>query len=226
MDSAPGPIGATDAALPAARQSLAGEIVAGAGLGLLVGMLLGLSVTQVVGGVVAALSAILAGFFGLSGLAGPVRSWRIGAFGFGCVLGVVAGLAIRSGTLLAPSVASDVQKWQQAGFPPEEARAYVLYERLGVKPGGATIGERPAPNAASNVLFADKSGVCAQLQRLPEAAQLGVLHRAGDAFDALAVTAEAGRPTVRRRSRPGLLRCAADLGGPVGLYRDAVGAGG
>jgi hypothetical protein len=173
------------------RFQVLGEAVAGSGLGLLVGVLLGLSVTQLVGGVVAALSAVLAGFFGLSGMAGAGRSWRIGAFGFGCVLGVLAGLAIRSGALLAPSIASDVARWQLAGFPPEEARAYVLYERLGVKPAGITLAERPAPGAGSNVLFADKSGVCSQLQRLPEQAQLGVLKRAGDVYTALAATAEA-----------------------------------
>lgn len=195
--SAGGPPPAPMSGPPAApdRSPLLGEVVAGSGLGLLVGILLGLSVTQLVGGVVGALSAVLAGFFGLSGMAGAGRAWRIGAFGFGCVCGVLGGLAVRSGSLLAPTIAADVARWQQAGFPPAEARAYVLYERLGVKPAGVTPGERPAPGAGSNVLFADKAGVCAQLQRLPDQAQLGVLRRAGDEYAAMAATAEAASNT-------------------------------
>ena len=54
------------------------QLVSGGGLGLLVGFLLGLSVSQVVGGVVAALAALLGGFLGLSGTqtAGSILAHR------------------------------------------------------------------------------------------------------------------------------------------------------
>ena len=171
------------------------DIVAGAGLGLLAGLLLGLSVSQVVGGFVAALSAVLAGFFGLS--AAPAldpstnRAWRIGAFGLACAAGIIAGLAIRSGAMLAPTVEQDVRHWQQAGYPKDQALAYVAYARLGVKPEGATLSPTPAPGATSNALFADKAGVCARLARLPTAPRLRILTQSGDAYAALAATAQA-----------------------------------
>ncbi len=124
------------------------EAFAGAGLGLLAGLLLGLSVSQVVGGFVAALSALLAGFLGLTAAPGTDRAWRIGAFGLACAAGVLIGLAIRSGALLAPSVDEDVREWQRAGYPTEQALAYVAFARLGVKPQGATVTAAPAPAPA------------------------------------------------------------------------------
>jgi hypothetical protein len=172
------------------------EAAAGAGLGLLVGLLLGLSVSQVVGGVIAALSALLAGFLGLTTTTTiQNRAWRIGAFGLFCVAGVLAGLAVRSGSLLAPSVQQDVAQWQGAGYPKEQALAYVAFARLGVKPEGVTLSASPAPGAGSNVLFADKAGVCARLERLPAAAQLRILSETGEAYAALAAASEAaGNP--------------------------------
>jgi hypothetical protein len=171
------------------------EAFAGAGLGLLAGLLLGLSVSQVVGGFVAALSALLAGFLGLTAAPGPDRAWRIGAFGLACAAGVLIGLAIRSGALLAPSVDEDVREWQRAGYPTEQALAYVAFARLGVKPQGATVTAAPAPGAGSNVLFADKAGVCARLERLPPGAQLRILAETGEAYAALATAVQAATNT-------------------------------
>ncbi len=177
-------------AAPPASRPLA-EAAAGAGLGLLVGMLLGLSVSQATGGVIATLSALLAGFLGLTATAGQDRSWRIGAFGFACVFGIAIGLAVRSGALLAPTVEADVAHWERAGFPRDQALAYVAFARLGIKPPAATVGAAPAPGAGSNVLFADRAGVCARLQHLPPAAQLRILSETGEAYGALAAAAQA-----------------------------------
>ncbi len=176
----------------APRPPLAAEIAAGAGLGLLVGLLLGLSVAQIVGGVVATLSALLAGFLGLAAPAGaPDRSWRIGAFGAFCAAGVLLGLSIRSGAWLAPSIASDVRAWQQAGYSQEQARAFVAFQRLGLKPDNATIAAKPAADASSNALFADQAGLCARLAHMPAAVQLRILSGSGGAYAALAAAAAA-----------------------------------
>ena len=179
-----------DSEATAAVVSLPEEVAAGGGMGLLVSMLLGLSVAQVVGGVVAALAALLGGFFGLSGR-GRIAPWRVSAFGVACVIGIVAGLTIRSGALLAPTVEQDVAQWERAGYPKDQALALVALARLGVQPAGTTVAARTTPDATSNALFAGHSGICARLQGLPEAAQLRILQEAGDASAALAAAAQA-----------------------------------
>lgn len=174
---------------PPGRPLLA-DIVAGGGMGLLVGMLLGLSVAQAVGGVIAALSALIGGFLGLTG-GGEARSWRTGAFGLACVAGALLGLFVRSGAVLAPSIEQDVVQWQRAGYSKEQALSYVAFARLGIKPAGTEMTARPTVDATSNALFADKAGVCARLQRLPAATQLRILTETGEAYAALAAAAQA-----------------------------------
>ena len=168
------------------------EIIAGSGLGLLVGLLLSLSVSPVVGGVISALTVLLGGFFGLTPSTGPDRAWRIGSFGFACALGVVAGLALRTGNQFAASLERQSKDWQQAGATKEEAVAYLAYERLGIKPAGRELGEAPKPTSARPVLFSGRTDVCGKLGgvRQPEA-QLAILKQANAPFDAVAAAAEA-----------------------------------
>ncbi len=169
-----------------------GEIVAGSGLGALVGMLLGLSVSHVVGSVIGALAALLGAFLGLRGDGPAGRSWRIGAFGLACLIAVLAGISVRAHALLAPSVRDDVAAWTRAGFPADEARAYVALARLGVKPAQRDVIATPAPSAASDALFAGPTaGLCARLATMPATVKLRLLHGAGPPYTAIAATAEA-----------------------------------
>ena len=172
------------------RASVLTEVAAGGGLGMLVGFLLGLSVAQVVGGVVASLAALLGAFLGLSGAQTSDRALRIGAFGFLCVAGVALGLAVRAGGLLSPSITGDVRAWTAAGYPPDQARSYVAFERLGVKPDAMTVSTPPAATAGSSALFAGQTSVCNQLETLPYQAQLRVLRQAGGVWVGVAAAAE------------------------------------
>jgi hypothetical protein len=167
------------------------EIIAGGGLGMLVGFLLGLSVAQVVGGVIAALAALLGAFLGLSGTQTQDRAWRIGAFGFLCALGVALGLAIRAGSLLSPSVTGDVRAWTAAGYPADQARSYVAFQRLGVKPDTMTVATPPTPTAGSSVLFAGPTSVCKQLQTMPDQVQLRIMRQQGGVWAGVAAAAAA-----------------------------------
>ena len=173
------------------KRLLLADVAAGGGMGLLVGMLLGLSVAQAVGGVIAALSALIGGFLGLTGGGDYARSWRTGAFGLACVIGALLGLFVRSGAVLAPSIEQDVAQWQRAGFSKEQALSYVAFARLGIKPAGSEMTARPVPDATSNALFADRAGVCARLQRLPASTQLRILTETGEAYAALAAAVQA-----------------------------------
>src|SRR5690349_12202869 len=106
------------------------EIVAGSGLGLLVGLLLSLSVSPVVGGVISELTVLLGAFFGLTPSTGPDRAWRIGSFGLACTIGVVAGLALRTGNQFSESIRKQSADWQQAGATKEQAVAFLAYQHF------------------------------------------------------------------------------------------------
>jgi hypothetical protein len=109
-----------------------------------------------------------------------------------CVAGVALGLAVRSGSLLAPSITQEVATWTAAGYSPQQGRSFVAFQRLGVKPDGVTLAEASKPGAGSNALFANEAkGVCNDLEGLPAAVQLKELHRRGAPYDAIATAAEA-----------------------------------
>jgi hypothetical protein len=170
------------------------EITAGGGLGLLVGLLVALSVSPVVGSVISALTVLLAGFFGLAPSGGPDRAWRIGAFGLACVIGVVAGLALRNGDWFSPSLERQSRDWQRAGATSTEAAAYLAYQRLGIKPPGREAGEIPKPAARDTVLFAGVTDLCGQLHGVDGTPQrLRILRQAGAPYDALAAAAESAQ---------------------------------
>ena len=118
----------------------AADIFAGAGLGLLLGSVMGLSVTPVVAIVIGALTSVLAVFLGLDGKGSltklpKVNAVRIGAFGFATVAGLALGLHVRINNPIAvdPSVA--LARWD-AAFPDNAtlARQMMVYERTAIVP--------------------------------------------------------------------------------------------
>ncbi|MBC9208716.1 hypothetical protein IBL26_17840 [Roseomonas aerophila] len=183
-----------------------GELFSGAGLGLLVGLLMGLSAASVVGSILAALAAAFAAFFGLVPNVGTGHGLRVGAFGLACAVGVLGGLTLRTGAIgLAPSIHADVAAWQAAGYPAEEARALVAFQRLGVRPKALEVGPRPNAGIVDPVLFSTVTDLCGRLNRLPPPEALNLLRdpTAGSVGNALATglqaSPEAARPeTVRR----------------------------
>jgi MFS family permease len=164
------------------------QLFSGVGLGALVGLLVALSTEHVVGSVIAALTALLAGFFGLSKIELD-QGWRIGSFGFACVAGVVAGLMIRNGGDLLPSVASQMEAWTSAGYSEQQARELVALQRLGVKPGGVELVQQPAVNA---LFSADDKALCGRLESTPDLqARLRILRSGEGTLPAIANQAEA-----------------------------------
>jgi hypothetical protein len=98
----------------------------GLGIGLLLGMLLGLSISPVVSGVIATLSGLLAVLLGLNEqYLDPLKSIRIGAFGFAAVLGIIIGLYIRANDPFAPSMKEKMENFTEIGYSEEEARAFI-----------------------------------------------------------------------------------------------------
>lgn len=143
--------------------------MAGLGLGLLAGALVGLSTAPVVAGVVSAITALLAGFFAFGQNIAAATLWRVAGFGFGGVLGLAGGLMVRTQDLTALSPAREVARWTEAGYAPELARDVVLFARYGIAPGGRAAPDEPAATAARSGLFSGVAELCGRVQLLPAA---------------------------------------------------------
>ncbi len=161
-------------------------LFAGAGIGLLVGFIMGLSVTPVVSVILGALASLLAVFLGVQdGLAtrtGPdaaeqariaqrlhTSSLKAGAFGFGCVLGILVGLYLRGNETLMSSPAAQVARYVEAGLAPEYARQLWVLEKFGIPPGGGEAQMGEMQKAKTNALFSgagDANGSAALCEAL------------------------------------------------------------
>ena len=152
-----------------------GQLFAGIGLGLLVGILVGLSSSPVVSVVVGALAAGMVTLLGfVQSKAGETSTSegsvvRLGGFGVACTAAILLCLLIRTHNLLSPSIADQVSEVQKAGYTGPEARRWVAYKNIGavLEPapnGGATAQPatgRGAESIAGSVLFSSTdSGEC------------------------------------------------------------------
>lgn len=147
------------------------NFLAGAGMGGLTGLLVGLSVNSVAGGILTAIAAILAAVLGLKGDQGVGNSMRMFGFGLVCVMGLLAGIFIRGNDTLSQSVSDRVQNWTAAGYDAKTAREYAAWQILGAKP--ANVGEvaLPAKDAKSSVLFSGSAESCRALDPAGKTAQ-------------------------------------------------------
>lgn len=151
---------------------LASVILSSLGMGLLIGVLVGLSASPVIGMLVAAITGLLSTFVGLL----PIKStentpdskntdWlrlsgiRAGLFGLFCLLGVFIGLVVRTHNLLSPSESALVKFHQDlltVGFTEQQARQLLLTK-------AGTLAASETPNSSDSVLFTLTSEQCANL---------------------------------------------------------------
>lgn len=126
--------------------SVAG-IFAGISIGLLVGLTTGMSVSPVVGIVLGALST---GLLALLGLAKQPQdagaSTRVAMFGLTCAVSILAGVEIRTHSLLSPSPQQEIAEWTSAGFDMDLAQRLVIYEHTGEMIGDSS----GAPDGAAD----------------------------------------------------------------------------
>ncbi|MFC1560543.1 hypothetical protein ACFL3W_01210 [Pseudomonadota bacterium] len=124
-------------------------------MGLLLGLIMGLSVsptTKIVLGVIAAGLGTFLGF-DKSAFKGSsasdnqpdrssfLRELRVGSFGFAVVAGILLGMTIRTNELLSPTIVESVEKWTEAGYHPTVARQFVALERLRIDPKSGEVRE-------------------------------------------------------------------------------------
>jgi hypothetical protein len=163
---------------PSGRSGTAADLLSGLGIGLLLGIVVGLSTTPVVAVVVGALTSLLAALLGLGGTpADPAKpslmdkvqlnGLRIGSFGLAAVAGVFVGLYVRINNPLAESPKAQLARWE-AAFPdnPALARQMMIYERHRLVPAtlkldkdfGTTVTTGAGPDTHSAVLFGNLQG--------------------------------------------------------------------
>jgi hypothetical protein len=160
-----------------------GNIFAGCGLGLLVGLIAGLSVSPVVSVILGSLAAVLAAFLGLKdgdkatvdsnpeqlliqGARRRLSGIRAGSFGCACVVGILLGMSIRATDFFLPQIDDQVGLWEQAGYSPDEARQFVVFERLGISPGWSSIEFGEVQKKKSSALFSGNSedAICEEIK--------------------------------------------------------------
>ena len=153
---------------------MATQVFSSLGIGLLVGILLGLSSAPVVGLIVGSITALLASLLGFKlperfagaapgePLAQEMQQTliglRAGTFGFACVLGILAGIFMRTHDFLSPPQPGLEARYAEllaVGFAPEEAR------RILIDPGA--LPDESSPTTRQTVLFSIDAETCAQL---------------------------------------------------------------
>jgi hypothetical protein len=152
------------------------QVFSSFGIGLLVGLLLGLSSAPVVGLVVGSITALLASLLGFElptrdESASPIPrelrqtliGVRAGTFGLACILGIFAGIYMRTHDVLSPpepGLTERYEELQSIGFSPERARELLV-------PGGelalAAATESDAPTTRNTVLFSVDAETCQQI---------------------------------------------------------------
>lgn len=153
-------------------------LVAASALGLLTGLLVGLSASPVVASVISALLAMAAGIAALTGVKNPflgkgdeprerraAHDWAVVAFAVLAIAGLGSGLWARTHDALSPSPKEIAAKWVEAGLDKEVAARLAAFAMTGaVIDAEGTIVKAEAGGAkptSSTVLFSqDVAGGC------------------------------------------------------------------
>lgn len=163
-----------------ARSGSISEFGAGASIGALLGLIMGLSVSPVVLTVLGALAAGLLALLGFSDRPNsadeiPSRS-SLRVFGFGafCTLFLVVGIIFRTHDTLAPSIAEQQNRLSVSGlFSKPEIHQILLLKAFGLAPSSGTksadglqpVEGRNIAASSAAVLFASQAEICQVMRR-------------------------------------------------------------
>jgi hypothetical protein len=130
-------------------------ILSGIGMGLLLGIIMGLSVSETVQTIFGVLTTILGAFLGFDkrSYAGMEASeyekeqhntlftaLRAGWFGIAVVVGILSGIGIRTQEVFEIPVSKKVKQLTDAGFEPEYARKLIAYWKFSINPNTGKLG--------------------------------------------------------------------------------------
>lgn len=138
-------------------------------LGLLTGLLIGLSTSGVTASVVSAVLAMAAGVVALTGVKNPFlpkgesaaerspgHNWAVAAFALTTVIALVLGLTLRTHNAFSPTPVELAVQWRSAGLSEEQARHLAVLQLTGASlkaGGGVEAGPGDTPMTAASVLF-------------------------------------------------------------------------
>ncbi|WP_026449952.1 hypothetical protein [Aequorivita capsosiphonis] len=172
-------------------------IFGGAGLGILIGLLIGMSTSGTVGLVIGALASVLLVLLGFKEKGDSnLQTLRVGSFGFFCSLAILTGLFFRANNSFTPSVKSEIEKWTSDSlFSLNEAKTYVLYERFGFIPSGVKIDSTLDRKVGTSVLYGSEISIsnCEKLrgyEGFPIENELNSYKRMGGIWEKIAVATE------------------------------------
>ncbi|WP_422369491.1 hypothetical protein [Pelagibius sp.] len=159
-------------------------------LGLLTGLLIGLSTSGVTGSVVSAVLAMAAGVVALTGVKNPFlpkgesaaprsagHNWAVTAFAVMTIAGLGSGLWARTHDLLSPTPQEIAERWQAIGLAPEIARRVAVWQLSGLTlstEGEVSAEAAEGPLKTASVLFSGEAGAACQRtdpSRAPDAAE-------------------------------------------------------
>lgn len=146
--------------------------IAGAAVGALLALLVGMTITPVVSIVVTGLVALLAGLFSLSGSVAPpmprnaIR--RLTGFGIAAILVLPMALLMRSHDLFGRSLDSQRRELAELGITGEnEQSKLLLFLRFGLIPHGYTVSEKAIQSTGVTVLYSvNNRTLCDELRSL------------------------------------------------------------
>ena len=127
------------------------NVIVGAALGILLGLLVGLSASEVLATVLGLRSEDAGGL--LPGGNGA----RIGGFAVGMAIALMVGVVIRTHGMLEPSPSERAAAWVEAGLSEMDAVQLVAFERTGLIPAGRTVGKAAGSVASTGALFSAES---------------------------------------------------------------------
>ena len=129
--------GAAPSNEPPTLINIISAIINGGGIGLLLGMLMGLTDKPVVAGIITTLSGLLTLLLGVNEVYITIlKGIRIGAFGVFCVAGVLWGLDIRTNNGMLPSREKMMEEYTKVGFTKQEALDFIAYREFQIIPRG------------------------------------------------------------------------------------------
>lgn len=155
---------------------MAAQIFSGASVGILLGLLLGLSTSPVVALIVGALATFVSQLISSRATPGVsteaakpsqlrIEAYRLGTFALTCVLGVILGLYMRTHDSLSPSIGAlrkEVDALVEIGVPKSESQKIVLGRYKSTKM--AALDNTPKPDTGSHtILFNTQSERCEAL---------------------------------------------------------------
>lgn len=144
--------------VPKTKSSLAASAFGATGIGLMVGAVLGLSVSPVVASFVGAVGAVLAALLGLNDRHfSTAKGVRIGCFGLAVLVAAPTGIYVRDHKILAPILPQPQTKehptleekksqYEKLGFDEEEVMGFLAAEIMAPLKQGGSGGKRVEPD--------------------------------------------------------------------------------